>query len=225
MSSHQHSGGPPTETASTSSSLYRAVSGAVGGLQRDLLHGGYEGERRARSALSRLRRSVHTAPGQDPETWFWIAEEVLGSLPEPELGRGDEPSYGEWAAHLALTLYAVHQQSQRTEMHIPSVDLGRAVGQLRLATESRSIKHRLDALLTVSTQSGIEYHLRSLITLLATHRIPLDYGRLAQDLKALRFAGGRQRVALRWGRGYATALRPRTRSASTSPDASPQITH
>lgn len=188
-------------------SLYRAVAAAAHRLQRDLLASHNHAESNARSVLSRLRRAGMTDPGRDPLGWWAASEDVLGDLPQGDIGHGDEPSVSEWAAFTAITLFAVHQQSQRSPAHVAGSDLGSAVGALRRRTDSGSVKQRLDAVMLAPTPSALRYHLRSLITLLSAHDIALDYGRLAEDLRALRSPQRRPGVVVRWGRGYATALR------------------
>jgi CRISPR system Cascade subunit CasB len=53
-------------------------------------------------------------------------------MPDGLVGKGEEPSPGEWAAHAALTLYAIHQQSQTIPMHQRGREhgLGQAIRQL-----------------------------------------------------------------------------------------------
>lgn len=198
---------PSAEATAQTPSLYRAVSSAAHRLQRDLLASHDHAESRARSVLSRLRRAGMTDPGRDPLGWWAVSEDVLGDLPEDDLGRGDEPSVSEWSAFTAITLFAVHQQGQRSPAHVTGVDLGRAVGTLRRRTDSGSIKQRLDAVMLAPTPAALRYHLRSLITLLSAYDVALDYGRLAEDLRALRSPQRRSTVVIRWGRGYASALR------------------
>lgn len=199
---------PPetTQVEASPPSLRRAVSSAAHRLQHGLLSQDPRLEARSRSVLSQLRRAATTDPGADPFGWWAVSEEVLGDLPAGEAGRGDEPSTTEWAAFTAITLFAVHQQSQQAPMHTSGVDLGKAVGTLRRRTASGSVKQRLDAVMLAPTPHALRYHLRSLITLLASHGIGLDYGRLAEDLRALRHPRSRPGVVVRWGRGYAAGL-------------------
>ena len=197
----------PSTEAAQQPSLYRAVAAAAHRLQRALLASHKHDESHARSVLSRLRRAGMTDPGRDPLGWWAVSEDVLGDLSEGDIGHGDEPSVSEWAAFTAITLFAVHQQGQRAPAHVAGVDLGGAVGVLRRMTDSGSVKQRLDAVMLAPTPAALRYHLRSLITLLAAHGIAIDYGRLAEDLRALRSPQRRPGVVVRWGRGYAAALR------------------
>lgn len=197
--------GPPEEEP-REPTLYRATASAAHRLQGAVLGADSQAAAEARATLSRLRRAVAQEPGEDPLAWNAVAEDVLGQLPPQDLGRGDAPSPAEWAAFVAITLFAAHQQSQRAPMHVKGVSLGAAAARLRRATESGSIKQRLDAVMVSATPRALRYHLRSLVSLLAAHGIALDYGRLAEDLRHLRQPTRRNGVLLRWGRDYAAGL-------------------
>lgn len=206
ISSTQDSASP--QFSEKQPSLYRAVAAAAYRLQGSATDTAHRPSGASKAVLSRLRRAAGTEPGADPLAWSAIAEEVLGELPEEDIGRGDSPSDAEWAAYTAITLFAIHQQSHRQPMHVAGRSLGQAVAALQLITGSGSIKPRLDSVMLATTPAALRYHLRSLVTLLSSHSIPLDYGRLATDLRKLRRKSERQKVALTWGRDYARALRP-----------------
>lgn len=191
-------------------SLYRATASAAHRLQGALLSSDAQTAARARGSLSRLRRAVAQVPGEDPECWWEVSEHILGDLPEADRGRGDDASSAEWAAFVAITLFSLHQQSNIRPMHVAGVSLGRAVGQLRRQVGSESIKPRLDAVMVATTEAGIRYHVRALISLLSSHGIALDYGRLAEDLRRMREPRRRRAAVIRWGRDYASALRGAT---------------
>lgn len=197
----------------TEPSLYRATASAAHRLQAAVLGADPYSSASARATLSRLRRAVAQEPGEDPLAWNVVAEDVLGELPPQDIGRGNAPSTAEWAAFSAVTLFASHQQSQREPMHVKGVSLGAAAARLRKATDSGSIKQRLDAVMVASTPRSLRYHLRSLVSLLGAHGIPLDYGQLAEDLRRLRQPTRRSGVLLRWGRDYAAGL-ARNRAAA-----------
>ncbi|WP_406281859.1 type I-E CRISPR-associated protein Cse2/CasB [Nocardia sp. NBC_00881] len=54
-------------------------------------------------------------------------------------------------------------------------------------------------------------YLRGLISQLRTHSIPLDYGRVARDLRRLDDRGFAPRLLLDWGRDYHRGLGPCSR--------------
>lgn len=191
-------------------SLYRAITSAVYKIASSLSSNRSESTAYVRTALSRLRRAAGAQPGDDPMTWVFVMEELLTNLPEHEIGRGDEPSTGEWAAFTAMTMFALHQQSHKTSMHQQHRSIGHAVGELRWRSGSESIKARFDALQTAPTPKALQYHLRSIISLLNSYQIPLDYGLLGQDLKKLRNPKLRPGVIVRWGRDYVRARYPKS---------------
>ncbi|PLA45536.1 type I-E CRISPR-associated protein Cse2/CasB [Micrococcus luteus] len=195
--------------------LYKAVASAAYRLQRNILSGDSHAQAGARAILSLLRRAVAQEPGDDPLVWNAVAQDILGELPSRDVGRGDAPSPAEWAAFVAITLFASHQQSQRAPMHVQGVSVGSAVARLRRANDGGSIKARLDAVMVASTPRALRYHLRSLVSLLGAHGVPLDYGRLAEDLRRLRHPEHRRGVVLRWGRDYAAGLSRAPGTATT----------
>ena len=57
-----------------------------------------------RASLAKLRRGIGKKPGSIPN----IGEFTMEGLPEEFLTRTDEPTYAQWAVHMALTLFALH---------------------------------------------------------------------------------------------------------------------
>ncbi|MCW4353526.1 type I-E CRISPR-associated protein Cse2/CasB [Hoyosella sp. YIM 151337] len=177
-----------------------AVAGFVSSLQeRYVAADGAE----AGATLAKLRRAVTAEPGSVPEVWA----ETLGALPEAlcaRLSHPEMPTLFERAAHSAITLYALHQQSHRARrMHKHGVSLGTAARMLSAATgRENAVRSRFQAVALAQTSNGITYHLRALISMLRSEEIALDYGQIAVDLRHL--YGGRRAnsVRLRWGRDY-----------------------
>lgn len=194
--------------------LMAVVGRAVLSLEKDLLGQDHSRAAAARRTLAVLRRAASTSPEKDPLAWGLVLERVVPDLPEAYLGRGDAPSRSEWAAFTALTLFAVHQQSQSKAMHENRTGLGYAIGRLAQRRDSESIKPRFDALVLTRTTGGLVHHLRSLVTILRDEQIPVDYGRLAQDLASTRDRGGWDRVALAWARDFARGFSTRSESHS-----------
>ncbi|CAL8895914.1 type I-E CRISPR-associated protein Cse2/CasB [Kocuria varians] len=191
----------PQETPAKKTTLDDAVGSYVAGLQRDFL-GARESP--ARATLARLRQAVDEQPGADPEVW----QIVLSVLPKQFIGFRDQPTKGEWAAHLALTLYGVHQQGNQSPMHVSGISFGTAMG--KLMRERPSAKSRYDALLTASHFAGRRNYLRTLTGLLSTDGIPVDHGRLAVDLFRLQSAEHKDTVVRVWGRDFYRAFSRRS---------------
>lgn len=151
----------------------------------------------ALAILAQLRRGVGKDVGAVPDLWQYTLEGLPG--PEP---RDDPPTRDEQAVYTALTLFAVHQQSRREEMHLPGRSLGAAVRLLRArATSADAVRRRFEALGTAGTFPEVVHHARGLITQLRAHSIPLDYGAFTDDLVDLQGAAANQ-VRLRWGRDF-----------------------
>ncbi|MGW0507061.1 type I-E CRISPR-associated protein Cse2/CasB [Micromonospora sp. NPDC003241] len=153
------------------------------------------------SALARLRRGIGRPPGFDftLERYVQVPERLLGHRPPDDT----EPTDAEQAAHDAVTLYALHQQSRRERMHADGRGLGQAMAELvRRSTGPDGVRRRFAALGTASTYHESIYHLRSLITMLREHQIPLDYGLLADDLQTLCIPGRRPKIQATWGREF-----------------------
>jgi CRISPR system Cascade subunit CasB len=166
------------------------------------------------SDLAALRRAATEEPGADPRVWGL----TLAGVPV-EAGAGEEPTDAERAVHAAMTLYAVHQQSQPEGMHRPGYGLGRSVRILgRRIDNEDAVRRRFEALGTAATFAELMQHSRGLVRQLRSEAIPLDYGQLADDLVALQSPTGADRVRLRWGRDYHRA-RPadQTHETTTAP--------
>jgi CRISPR system Cascade subunit CasB len=190
------------------------VARMIGGLQARALNTVPQPE--AVSALARLRRGIGRTPGFDftLERYVQVPEHLLGYQPADDTQATD----AEHAIHDAVTLYALHQQSRRERMHTDGRGLGQALAELvRKSGGPEGVRRRFAALGTASTYHESIYHLRSLITMLREHQIPLDYGLLADDLKTLRGPTGRTQVQAIWGREFFRS-RPSTAVDEPAPD-------
>lgn len=193
----------------------RAVSGVVGRkvsrLQADFLS--QSGRARAAATLARLRRAAGKDPGAAPDVWLVEFDDLPSSL----AGVGDEPSRAEWAVHVALTLYAVHQQSQTKGMHAKSdyennvvFGFGNAVRALldRSETEGEGLEEgemptRFAAMVTAQTIRELAHYARQIVQQLKVHSIPLDYGRFAGQLYDYQNPYRTDSVRLAWAREFA----------------------
>lgn len=150
------------------------------------------------ATLAKLRRGVGKEIGQVPDLWHY----TLRGIPDEDC-KGDDPTPAERAVHTAMTLFAVHQQSRRAEMHVPGPSLGAAVRQLRTRTSSEdAVRRRFEALGTAETFAEVVHHARGLITQLRAQNIPLDYGVFTDDLIRLQLPSTANQVRLRWGRDF-----------------------
>ncbi|AGB27117.1 CRISPR-associated protein, Cse2 family (plasmid) [Mycobacterium sp. JS623] len=186
--------------ASLDDQLRTAVLRVVADLQRRYFSNPRDTYVAAR--LAKLRRAGPSAPGSDPDVWA----DTIGALPE-RLCQGthteNEPTDFERAAHEAITLYALHQQSRSTGVHRRGISLGCAVRRLARATgRDEAIRRRFQVVATAGTSAAVVHHLRALIMLMRSENIPLDYAQLAVDLRQLRDGSRADQVRLRWGRDF-----------------------
>ncbi|GAB3430784.1 type I-E CRISPR-associated protein Cse2/CasB [Actinophytocola sediminis] len=163
------------------------------------LQGGYLADRsEAVAALARLRRGAGKPAGS--------VLDIIEHTHAEEFVRGwddDAPSYAENAAHVAMTLFALHQQSQRKAVHVPGRRFGTAVR--RLSPEQRPdgpVMRRFAALGTADSFTELSHHLRGLVQLMRSGTVRLDYGQLARDLWLWQLPGRAPQVRLRWGRDF-----------------------
>lgn len=185
--------------------------------EKELLRGFVAGRLRAlaalpehprKAALANLRRGVDCAPGDLPELWGALLEDL-----PPELESKDgRPTQAEWAAYLALTLYALHQQGHdlpHENMNRPDEGLGRAVRRLANTQlkagegpDKAPILRRFNALATAEAMPERVHHLRGIVQFLRAEGVPLDYVRLAEDLYWLQVPAIAPRIRLKWGQDY-----------------------
>jgi CRISPR system Cascade subunit CasB len=185
----------------------------------------------ARADLARLRRGLGKPAGSVPEIW------ELTVVPDALTWDRDEPSRAEQAAHAAMTLYALHQQSLTVGIHEPNVRFGAAVRRLagggrkgdeksgkqgggREDARSQAVTRRFMAVATAQSIDEVLFHVRGLITQLRREKIGLDYAIFADDVLNLLTPGRETLVRLAWGRDfYRTHLGDGAKDTSDASDA------
>ena len=152
------------------------------------------------AALARLRHAYGKPIGADPTILGWTVQGLPERSADPEIG----PSSDERAAHTAMTLYAIHQQSNRTtSVHRRGDGFGYATAQLlRKTRNTDGVLRRFSALGTAREWDELLAHARGLIRLFRAEGIALDYAAFAQDLVALQVEATAAQVRLRWGRDF-----------------------
>lgn len=194
------------------------VAGRVARLQLDYTGGaGPVRGTGAGAELAKLRRGLGAQPGAD----FELVLLSTAGLEGPSAG--DEPTDREHAAHAAITLYALHQQSQRNaRMHQAKYSLGRSARLLaKRADSDDSVRRSLTRIATATGWDEVLHHARALIPRLRSEKVPLDYGQFAVDLLALRTGHGADAVRNRWGRDFYRLRDPETDgtvAASSQPE-------
>jgi len=150
--------------------------------------------------LAKLRRGLGKTPGASPEIW----EVTLADLPGDLAGYDGDPSYAEWAIHVALTLFAAHQQGKAETVNASGVLFGGAVSQLIDPDRSNEdgIKRRFDAALTSDGLNEFAHHARGLVQLMRARDVKMDYPLFARNIYDYQFVESKDRVRLRWGESY-----------------------
>ena len=148
--------------------------------------------------LAALRRGIDREPGSIPAMWPFYARLQADGGVSPALR----------AEHLALTLFAVHQQSKNTIVHEGGVGLGSALLRLRLDGKfsEEAVDRRFAAAATATSLTELAVHLRGLITQArALDHTRLDYTQLARDLRLWQNPERVGSIRRRWGAQYFAA--------------------
>ncbi|MET9782408.1 type I-E CRISPR-associated protein Cse2/CasB [Nocardiopsis alba] len=159
--------------------------------------------------LADLRRGLGREAGDVPEMWTYYTT----------LNKEGYRTAALKAEHAALSLFGLHQQSQRTPMHKAGVGLGDAALHLYLAANANqtAIDGRMNMIATSTDSTELVGHLRGLVALLNEQAQPLDYTRLFLDLRFWDNPEKRPSIRRRWGGQYMD-WRKRNPQASTSTD-------
>ena len=147
--------------------------------------------------LAALRQGIGREAGSIPAMWrYYSVASDYPSRPSQELA----------CEHICLTLFGLHQQSQRSRrMDQPGQSIATALRSLRHGRYSgnpEALDRRVEAAATSSSITEFAYHLRGLIALLKRDDLGIDYTFLYEDLKIFHFSDGAARVRRRWGRDY-----------------------
>jgi len=173
-----------------------------------------------KAALANMRRGIGRAPGDMPGLWGVLFRD----MPEEMLSSSKAPSKAEWAAYIALTLFALHQQGRdpsKEPMSREKYTLGRAVRALIPTgdddAESR-IQRRFNAAATSGDMDELAYHLRGVVQLLRAEGIPLDYPALAADIFNYQFQDRAPSVRLAWGQDFYRIREEKTQNETEGKD-------
>lgn len=144
--------------------------------------------------LAALRRGAGKEPGTVAAMW-----PLYTTLTE----RGDLTDALR-AEHVALTLFALHQQSKSRPVHRGGVGLGSAIRELRKAEKysEEAVDRRFAAAATATTLTELAVHLRGLVGQLKKVEQGLDYTRLVEDLQRWQAPEHVAMVRRRWGGQY-----------------------
>lgn len=158
---------------------------------------------KVRAILARLRRGIDKHPGENADIW----EVTLSDIDEQLQSLDGEPTHAEWAIHLALCLFANHQQGKDINsdcMNKKGWCLGSAIRKLKSndSEESDPIRRRFNVLATSGDIDEFAHHLRGMVQLLKANAIPLDYKQLTKDIYDFMIPERRNSLRLRWGQDF-----------------------
>lgn len=154
--------------------------------------------------LAELRRGVGRKPGELPALWGVLFEDFPTEWMSYD---GSEPTREEWAAYIALTLFALHQRGKSIDsnpMHQKGYSLGRAI-RIHCASdddERERCRGRFERMAMANTISGVEFYLRQMVTFISRDNIPLDYMSLAVDIFQYQSPNLVNAVRLRWAQDF-----------------------
>ncbi len=154
-----------------------------------------------KAKLANLRRGIGKIPGELPELWGVF----LNDIPEEFLSKTGEPTKEEWAIYLTLTLYALHQQGNSENVNEEKISIGKAAAMLmneKNDDEYERILRRFGPVVTSKDMPELMHHLRSLIQLIKSKGIHLDYVKLSGDIYQYQFYNSRKKVQLQWGQDF-----------------------
>lgn len=175
------------------------------------------------AAVARLRRGVGKPAEELPDLWGLTG---LDAIFQNDAIRDQDRERAADAAHVAVTLWAMHQQSNRqTGMHTANGrNLGEAVRRLMPPGNlDEPILRRFVQAGTATSSIALTGRLRDLVVLLKREEIALDYGVLADQIFQWHEPGGPSRVRRSWGRSFhAYQARASTAPATgTTPSTTP----
>ena len=194
----------------------RLVGRVVGEFVTELQDGYLRDTGDAVGRLAQLRRGAGKLPHEVPELWGLTGAERLyedETLSEAQAARAETASF------VAVTLYALHQQSRPDRgMHSPHIELGAAVRRLMPPDGiDEPIRRRFVRVGTAGSLGVLAYRLREIVSLLRRDSIPLDYGLLAEHLYRAQTPEGLAQVRRRWGRSFHAHRPPAEQDAPRPP--------
>ena len=156
----------------------------------------------SKAMLAKLRRGVGKNPSDVPDIW----DVTLNGFPEELTGFEGSGNFianeAEMAVHVALTIFALHQQGNQTSVNLYNRSFATAIRNLINSDKSNenAIKRRFDAIITADTLLELSTHARGLVQLMkSSENTSFNYPLFAKDLYAFQYSDGQKRIRLQWG--------------------------
>ena len=149
------------------------------------------------AARAKLRQSIGKPLDSVPNVW----DIILSS--DDDLGKNATESM-----YTAIGLYALHRQGKPESMNEKGIGFGKAIAGLARGDEEKqkSVTRKFNAVATSTGFSELAHHARSLVQMLKSENIKMDYPRFACDLYAFQFPEGAGKLRLRWGEEFYQTL-------------------
>ncbi|MDD9380370.1 type I-E CRISPR-associated protein Cse2/CasB [Streptomyces sp. ZAF1911] len=163
------------------------------------------------SDLAALRLGLTLSAGTVPQMWRHYRSKVDDSL----AARGLVPDKLV-AEHMALSLFAMHQQGQARLMHARGVGLGQAARALHERFSTDGVDGRMAAAAQARSLNAVFFAVRGLVSQLASIGQPLDYTQVLYDLQSWPYPDSRARTVRAWGMTYHAYTKPTGTSASSN---------
>ncbi|MCM3884611.1 type I-E CRISPR-associated protein Cse2/CasB [Frankia sp. R82] len=164
------------------------------------------------AVLAALRRGAGREAGTVPPMWRYYTTLNRGGTLTPALR----------AEHVALVLFAVHQQSQSTLVHASGISIGTALAGLRESGKfsPEAVDRRFAAAATATSLNEAAHHLRGLVRQMRSlsPAQQLDYTALVWNLVDWQNPAKVGQIRRRWGADY-------LRARDKKPDLETPATH
>ena len=151
----------------------------------------------ARASLAQLRHLGR----RDARAWMAAGDLVFEDWPSHTLGSPEENPRALAAVCSTLSLYAFHRRSQSAPHEGSLGGACRALVKIDSA-RAKGIERRLAAVEAAPDFAGVTRSVRSLVQLLRSQDVALDYDRLARDLYLVQFPYEKDAVIRRWAQDY-----------------------
>ena len=142
-----------------------------------------------RSALAALRQGLRGRPGEETAMHRYVVPWV----------QGEQTRWGEDVHYLVAALFALHPKSWPQDATDWNSNLGASFARMAVGDARESIERRFTVLLNTH-QADLAAQLRHAISLLKSKDVPVDWGRLLNDLR--RWGNDDKRVQRRWAKAF-----------------------
>lgn len=187
---------------------HKLVQEVAGARIRELQSGYLADRPSAVAALARIRRGVGKPVHAVADLWgLEGTDRLYAEIPER---REETRVRAENAVHVAVTLWAVHQQSRRdAPMHIAGTPLGRAVRALIPGEDvDDPLRRRYLRIGTATSLEMLAERMRDIVLTLRQKTQAMDYAVLAGQIYLWQIPDQRTEVRRQWGRDFHARAQP-----------------